>query len=200
MDDQGQKMSKSLGNVILPSDIINGTLAKKKGGGSNKAPNNKKKDDSSAYGADVLRLWVAASDYSHDLALGDTVVEKISNTVRKLRNTIRFALGCLYDFDPSSMRASFSCCLLSLLLVSGFGGRSCFYAALFAEHMVPYEQLSSLDKFTLHQLHNVPFVAVFPLCSSYPSIVHDSTLLSSMKLMKPTTSRKVLYPLLFFFL
>ncbi len=74
LDEKGQKMSKSLGNVVAPQDVI--------------------KDS----GADILRLWVAASDYSDDLRIGPEILKTFVETYRKLRNTIRWMLGSLHHF------------------------------------------------------------------------------------------------------
>ncbi len=76
LDEKGRKMSKSLGNVIAPQSVI--------------------KDA----GADILRLWVAASDYSDDLRIGKEILATFSETYRKLRNTLRWMLGALAHFDP----------------------------------------------------------------------------------------------------
>jgi len=73
VDGKGQKMSKSLGNVISPEDVIK------------------------KYGADILRLWVVASDYSDDLKIDDFILEQHSQSYRKIRNTLRFLLGNLND-------------------------------------------------------------------------------------------------------
>ncbi len=74
LDEKGQKMSKSLGNVVAPQDV----MAKS--------------------GADILRLWVAASDYSDDLRIGPEILKTFSETYRKLRNTMRWMLGALAHF------------------------------------------------------------------------------------------------------
>ena len=85
LDEQGRKMSKSLGNVVNPSTIIEGG-------------NNQKKEP--PYGADVLRLWVSSVDYSSDVPIGQTILKQLADVYRKIRNTARFLLGNLHDFDP----------------------------------------------------------------------------------------------------
>jgi len=76
VDELGKKMSKSLGNVIDPQEIVN------------------------SLGADVLRLWVASSDFRSDIKVSKNILNQIVEAYRKIRNTIRFMLGNLYDFDP----------------------------------------------------------------------------------------------------
>jgi isoleucyl-tRNA synthetase len=78
VDGEGRKMSKSLGNVISPQDII--------------------KD----YGADILRLWVASSDYNEDIRISPEIISRLSEAYRKVRNTVRFILSNLYDFNPDA--------------------------------------------------------------------------------------------------
>ncbi|MCC5897141.1 MAG: isoleucine--tRNA ligase [Phormidium sp. BM_Day4_Bin.17] len=87
LDEKGHKMSKSLGNVVDPAVVINGG-------------NNKKQQP--AYGADVLRLWVSSVDYSGDVPLGGTILRQTSDVYRKIRNTARFLLGNLHDFNPAT--------------------------------------------------------------------------------------------------
>jgi isoleucyl-tRNA synthetase len=77
VDGQGEKMSKHKGNVIAPEKIIQ------------------------KYGAEVLRLWVAASDYRNDVRLSDQILQGLSQGYAKIRNTLRYALGNLFDFDPA---------------------------------------------------------------------------------------------------
>ncbi|MBN1683963.1 MAG: isoleucine--tRNA ligase [Gammaproteobacteria bacterium] len=83
VDEHGHKMSKSLGNVIPPSDITN-TL-----------------------GADVLRLWVASVDYTTDIAVSETIFAHLSDVYRRIRNTARFLLGNLEGFEPDRHEVSF---------------------------------------------------------------------------------------------
>ncbi|MEM8544052.1 MAG: isoleucine--tRNA ligase [Cyanobacteria bacterium P01_H01_bin.119] len=87
LDENGRKMSKSLGNVIDPRIVIEGGK-------------NQKQDP--AYGADVLRLWASAVDYTSDISIGKAVLRQMADVYRKIRNTARFLLGNLYDFDPAA--------------------------------------------------------------------------------------------------
>jgi isoleucyl-tRNA synthetase len=77
LDEKGRPMSKSLGNVVLPSEVCE------------------------KWGADLLRLWVAAHDYTADIWMSENVMQQLAESYRKLRNTFRFALGNLGDFDPA---------------------------------------------------------------------------------------------------
>ena len=85
LDEKGRKMSKSLGNVVDPAVIVEGGK-------------NEKQDP--AYGADVLRLWVSSVDYSADVPLGSGILKQLGDVNRKVRNTARYLLGNLHDFNP----------------------------------------------------------------------------------------------------
>ena len=87
LDEQGRKMSKSVGNVVDPQIVINGGKDQKK---------------ETAYGADVLRLWVSSVDYSADVRLGGNIIKQLADVRNKIRNTARFLLGSLDDFDPET--------------------------------------------------------------------------------------------------
>ena len=78
VDEKGRKMSKSLGNVVSPQDVVKQN------------------------GADILRLWVAMIDYRDDMALGTEIIARIAEAYRKIRNTARYLLANLSGFDPSS--------------------------------------------------------------------------------------------------
>ncbi|MGE0627078.1 MAG: isoleucine--tRNA ligase [Hyphomicrobiaceae bacterium] len=84
LDEKGQKMSKSLGNVVAPQDVMKTS------------------------GADILRLWVAASDYSDDLRIGREILKTFVETYRKLRNTVRWMLGALAHYHPDIDRIAFA--------------------------------------------------------------------------------------------
>jgi len=78
VDGEGKKMSKSVGNVIAPNQVIQKS------------------------GAEVLRLWVAAEDYRDDIKISDEILKRMVEAYRKIRNTARFLLGNLFDFDPET--------------------------------------------------------------------------------------------------
>jgi isoleucyl-tRNA synthetase len=78
VDGQGKKMSKSVGNVVAPQEVIE------------------------KFGAEILRLWVASEDYRDDVKVSDDILRQISDSYRKIRNTIRFMLGNLFDFAPDT--------------------------------------------------------------------------------------------------
>jgi isoleucyl-tRNA synthetase len=77
VDADGRKMSKSLGNVVAPKKVID------------------------RYGAEILRLWVSASDYRDDIRISENILQQLSDAYRRIRNTGRFMLGNLYDFNPA---------------------------------------------------------------------------------------------------
>jgi isoleucyl-tRNA synthetase len=82
VDENGRKMSKSIGNVVAPDTVIN------------------------QYGADVLRLWAASADYRGDVSMSNNIIKQLSDAYRRIRNTCRFMLGNFSDFDITRDRRS----------------------------------------------------------------------------------------------
>jgi isoleucyl-tRNA synthetase len=83
LDGEGRKMSKSLGNVVVPAKVMQ------------------------QYGADILRLWVASVDYQADVRVSDAILKQVAEVYRKIRNTFRFLLGNLSDFNPETDAISY---------------------------------------------------------------------------------------------
>lgn len=103
LDQDGRKMSKSLGNVISPDQIVNGTLLPPL-----KPRKKQKQGETPAYdamGADALRLWAASSDYLRDVVIGQPVLLAVNGTLHKLRVTFKWLLGVLGDFDVHASAA-----------------------------------------------------------------------------------------------
>ncbi|KPA16372.1 isoleucine--tRNA ligase [Candidatus Magnetomorum sp. HK-1] len=80
VDEHGKKMSKSVGNIVAPEKVIK------------------------KYGAEILRLWVSAADYRDDIRISDNILKQLSDAYRRIRNTCRFILGNIHDFDPEKDR------------------------------------------------------------------------------------------------
>jgi isoleucyl-tRNA synthetase len=83
VDEKGRKMSKSIGNTLVPQKLT------------------------STLGADVVRLWVAATDYANEMSVSDEILRRIADSYRRMRNTLRFLLGNLYGFDPAQHAVAF---------------------------------------------------------------------------------------------
>ncbi len=82
LDEKGMKMSKSIGNTIVPDEVVR------------------------QYGADILRLWVAQTDYTADQRIGPEILKGVADSYRRLRNTMRFMLGSLSDYSPTDETAA----------------------------------------------------------------------------------------------
>ena len=82
IDVDGRKMSKSLGNTVAPQEVIKES------------------------GAEILRLWVSMSDFREELRVGKQILARVVEAYRKIRNTLRYLLSNLYDFDPSTDRVA----------------------------------------------------------------------------------------------
>ena len=81
--DRGKKMSKSVGNVVVPADVIK------------------------VYGADILRLWCASVDYREDVKISDNILKQMAEAYRRVRNTARYILGNSNDFNPATDKVAY---------------------------------------------------------------------------------------------
>src|SRR5882762_6049650 len=83
VDEKGRKMSKSIGNTLVPQKLT------------------------STLGADVVRLWIAATDYANEMSVSDEILKRMADSYRRMRNTLRFLLGNLHGFDPAQHAVAF---------------------------------------------------------------------------------------------
>jgi len=138
VDAEGRKMSKSIGNVIAPQEIIE------------------------KYGADILRLWVASSDYRTDIRISSKILDQLVEIYRRVRNTARFILGNLLDFNPDTDIVSYNKLNeLDRLVLSNFQG-------------LMKKVNGSYDNFEFHSLyHEIHNFCAIDLSSFYLDIIKD---------------------------
>ncbi|HEY3850570.1 MAG TPA: isoleucine--tRNA ligase [Steroidobacteraceae bacterium] len=84
VDEKGRKMSKSIGNILAPQKLT------------------------STLGADVVRLWIAATDYANEMSVSDEILKRMADSYRRIRNTLRFLLGNMHGFDPAAHAVAWS--------------------------------------------------------------------------------------------
>ncbi|HIQ79719.1 MAG TPA: isoleucine--tRNA ligase [Candidatus Scatavimonas merdigallinarum] len=138
VDGEGRKMSKSLGNGIDPQDIVN------------------------EYGADVLRLWVASSDYHADIRISKDILKQLSESYRKIRNTARYILGNLGDFNPDADALS----LDALLPIDKW--------ALVKLDELNRKVMQAYDAFEFHQVyHSIHNFCVVDMSNFYLDVLKD---------------------------
>jgi isoleucyl-tRNA synthetase len=116
VDGAGHKMSKSKGNVVAPQKVMD------------------------SYGADILRLWVASTDYSGELTISDEILKRVADSYRKIRNTLRFLLANVADFDAATQSVPYD----SLLEIDRY--------ALGLLHDLHVECRASYDVYELHKV------------------------------------------------
>jgi len=138
VDGEGRKMSKSLGNVIPPQKVID------------------------RYGAEVLRLWVAAEDYTVDIRISDDILKQLSEAYRRIRNTMRFLLGNLFDFDPAKDQVA-----------EADMGEMDRYILARLQDLVD-EVLAAYDEFAFHRaFHRLHNFCVVDLSGFYLDVIKD---------------------------
>lgn len=138
VDGEGRKQSKSLGNGIDPQDVIN------------------------EYGADILRLWVASSDYHADIRISKDILTQLSEAYRKIRNTARYMLGNLFEFDPNVNMIQIE----ELLPIDKW--------ALITFNNLVNKVKDSYNKFEFHQVYNaIKNFCVVDMSNFYLDILKD---------------------------
>ncbi|MEW6541487.1 MAG: isoleucine--tRNA ligase [Bacillota bacterium] len=138
VDEQGRKMSKSLGNVVEPMEVLK------------------------ELGADILRLWVCSADYRGDLAVSPGILKQMSEAYRKIRNTFRFLLGNLQDFDPERDTAAYA----ELTELDRY--------ALLKLHRVMDRVLRAYREYEFHQVYHTLYnYCVTDLSAFYLNVIKD---------------------------
>ncbi len=144
VDGEGKKMSKSKGNVVVPEEVIE------------------------RYGAEVLRLWVSAEDYKDDMRISTEILQRLSDAYRRIRNTARFILGNLFDFDPAKDRVPYG----DLTEIDRF--------ALARLHWVIQRVVKAYDAYSFHTVfHTLHQFCVLDLSALYLDILKDTLYISA---------------------
>ena len=161
VDGQGKKMSKSVGNVVVPSEVIDKN------------------------GAEILRLWVASEDYRDDVKVSDEILKHISDAYRKIRNTIRYFLGNLADFDNETNSVAFD-----------------QLPELDQWALAKFEELKNkvtvaYDKYEFHSIyHNLNYFCGTTMSSFYLDILKDRLYTSGTDSHPRRSAQTVLYEIL----
>ncbi|MFH1645461.1 MAG: isoleucine--tRNA ligase, partial [Candidatus Omnitrophota bacterium] len=161
VDGDGRKMSKSLGNIVAPQEITK------------------------KFGADILRLWVASCDYNFDIRISDEIVARLSEAYRKIRNTIRFILGNLYDFDPQKDKVSYQ----DMLEIDKW--------ALSKTHKLLKEVEQHYDHFQFHKVyHSVYKFCVSDMSNFYLDVLKDKLYTFKHDSLSRRSSQSAMYEVL----
>ncbi|MBU4305691.1 MAG: isoleucine--tRNA ligase [Candidatus Omnitrophica bacterium] len=161
VDGEGKKMSKSRGNVIAPQEVI-GKL-----------------------GADVLRLCIASSDYNDDVRMSQEILARVSESYRKIRNTLKFILGNLFDFDPDKDALAYE----ELMEIDRW--------ALSVLHTLISQVERAYDKFIFHQAVKLVYnFCIVEMSSFYLDVLKDRLYTFAPASRRRRSSQTVLYEIL----
>ncbi len=161
VDEKGKKMSKSLGNVVAPKKVID------------------------QYGAEILRLWVSASDYKDDIRISENILKQLTDAYKKIRNTSRFMLGNLYDFNSSKDSVPYE----SMPDIDRF--------ALHRLQKLIEKTLKSYEEFEFHTIyHSLYNYCTLDLSAFYLDILKDRLYTSPSKSEERRSGQTVLYIIL----
>jgi len=161
VDGEGKKMSKSRGNVIAPQQVI------------------------SKLGADVLRLAIASSDYNDDVRLSQEILARVSESYRKIRNTLKFILGNLYDFDPQTDFRAYE----QLREIDRW--------ALSALHKLLDQVTQAYDNFIFHQANKLIYqFCIIEMSSFYLDVLKDTLYTCAATSQDRRSAQTVLYEIL----
>ncbi len=161
VDGDGRKMSKSVGNVVAPKDIID------------------------QYGADILRLWVASADYQADIRLSKDILKQMSEVYRKIRNTFRYILGNLNDFNPNTDKVVYT----DLLELDQW--------ALLRLEQVRQTVTEAYENYEFHVLyHTIHNFCTVDLSAIYLDILKDRLYTSEPKSLERRAAQTTMYEIL----
>ncbi|MBU0634167.1 MAG: isoleucine--tRNA ligase [Candidatus Omnitrophica bacterium] len=161
VDGEGKKMSKSKGNVIAPQEVID------------------------KLGADVLRLAIASADYNDDVRMSEEILSRVSESYRKIRNTLKFILGNLYDFDPENDALAYN----QLMEIDKW--------ALSALNKLLKQVTASYDKFIFHQAIKLIYkFCTIEMSSFYLDVLKDRLYTFGKNSPSRRSAQTVLYQIL----
>ncbi len=161
VDGEGKKMSKSAGNVVAPDEVIQ------------------------KFGVEILRLWVAAEDYRDDIKISQEILDRLTEAYRRIRNTWRYMLGNLYDFDPQLHAVPYS----ELLEIDRW--------VLHRFERLVERVLRAYEEYEFHTIyHSVHNFCVVDLSSLYLDILKDRLYTSTPSSRKRRSSQNAIYRIL----